>query len=84
MRMLSHRLQILLDEERYGRLSGEARRRGVSIGALIREAIDAQFAPVNAKRAKALRSFLAADDIVVPDDPAALKRTLSDERAGLA
>ncbi len=36
--MLDHRLQILLDEERYQKV--EASRRAISVAAVIREAID--------------------------------------------
>ena len=42
MRMLTERLQILVDPEQRRRLEDEARRSGVSVGALVREAIDAR------------------------------------------
>ncbi len=38
--MLSRPLQVLLTPEQRKRLEAEARRRGVSVGALIREAVD--------------------------------------------
>ncbi len=38
--MLSRRLQILLDDERYERLARRAEERGTSIATLVREAID--------------------------------------------
>jgi predicted DNA-binding protein len=40
MSSLSHRTQLLLDEERHRRLEQEARRQGRSVASLIREAID--------------------------------------------
>ncbi len=40
--MLTHRLQILVGADQRRRLDGEARRRGVSVGAVVREAIDSQ------------------------------------------
>lgn len=43
MATLSHRTQLLLDEERHRRLDREARRTGRSIASLVREAIDLRF-----------------------------------------
>jgi hypothetical protein len=40
MSRFSHRMQLLLDEERRRRLEHEARRTGRSVASLIREAID--------------------------------------------
>jgi len=40
--MLTERLQILVSRAQRRRLEGEARRRGTSVGALIREAVDAR------------------------------------------
>ena len=37
---MERRLQILLDEERYARISAAAKRRGVSVATVVREAID--------------------------------------------
>ena len=42
VRMLTERLQILIDREQRRRLEDEARRSGVSVGAVVREAIDAR------------------------------------------
>jgi hypothetical protein len=44
MSMLSRRTQILLDHERYARLEQAARESGVSVAAVIRDAIDAKLA----------------------------------------
>ncbi len=41
--MLSERMQILLSQEQRQRLEEEAKRRGASVGSLVREAIDARF-----------------------------------------
>jgi len=40
MHMLNRRTQLLLDEDRYGRLDRRARATGQSVAAVIREAID--------------------------------------------
>jgi len=40
MRMFSERLQVLMSKEQRRRLEAEAKRRHLSVGALIREAID--------------------------------------------
>lgn len=55
MRMLSERLQILLSPEQKRRLEAEARTRGVSVGGLVREAIDGVLGgPTADDRARAL------------------------------
>lgn len=84
MCMLDHRVQVLLDDERYEKVAREARRRGISIGAVIREAIDRLPTDSEARRA-AIEAILAAEPMPVPDDPADLRRELdtardSDER----
>lgn len=73
--MLAHRLQILLDEERYQKIAGEADRRGVSIAAVIREAID-RLPPAVDRRRAAIDAILAAELMPVPTDPAELRREL--------
>lgn len=40
---MERRLQLLLDEARYGRVADEAQRSGRSVAAVIREAIDCRF-----------------------------------------
>lgn len=37
---MTRRLQILVDDERYARLEAEAERRGSSVAAVVRQAID--------------------------------------------
>jgi hypothetical protein len=49
--MLSYRMQILLTEEQRARLRRRAQEEGVSVGALVRQAVDAYLAsPVSAAR----------------------------------
>ncbi len=45
--MLSERLQILVTPEQRSQLESEAKRRGSSVGALIRDAIDARLGGVS-------------------------------------
>jgi hypothetical protein len=77
--MLDRRFQILLDDERYGRLSAEARARGESVAALIREAIDRAYPPVSPTKARAAKRILSAPDMPVPE-PADLRRELEELR----
>jgi hypothetical protein len=73
--MLDRRLQILLDHERYEKVSREAARRGVSIASVIREAID--LLPVDADRRRAaIDRILATEPMEVPEDPRDLRREL--------
>ena len=53
MCMLTRRLQVLLDEERYARLAAQAARTNLSVAAVVRAAIDAAF-PVRAAEMTAL------------------------------
>ncbi len=55
MHMLSERLQILLSPEQKQRLESEARSRGISVGGLVREAIEGALGgPSPEVRARAL------------------------------
>lgn len=67
MCMLERRLQILIDEPRYRRVSARARERGTSVAAVIREAIDIAFPSDLAKKRAAIRRILAAPPTEVPD-----------------
>jgi len=51
MSMLPHRLQILLDEERYVPVRARARKRGTSVAAVIREALDVGLPATQLRRA---------------------------------
>ncbi len=68
MSSLSHRTQILLDEERHGRLEQEARRQGRSVASLIREAIDLRLElGVEAKNRRDAATWMLAAPL--PADP---------------
>jgi hypothetical protein len=73
--MLDHRVQILLDDERYQKVAREARRRGVSIAAVVRDALDRLPADATVRRS-AIDAILAAEPIGLPADPAELRREL--------
>jgi hypothetical protein len=73
--MLDRRVQVLLDEGRYRKVASEAERRGISIGAVIREAVDRLPADADVRRA-AIEAILAAEPMPVPADPADLRREL--------
>ena len=81
--MLTHRLHILVDEDRWQRLDREATRRKVPVAAVVRDAIDAALpaSDADARRAAA-DSLLRAEPMDVPDDPADLERELDEIRAG--
>lgn len=65
MCMLSRRLQILLDEERYERVQALARQRGTSVATVIREAIDRGLPAARQRRSAAARRILAAEPMDV-------------------
>ncbi|MGH9073650.1 MAG: ribbon-helix-helix protein, CopG family [Acidimicrobiales bacterium] len=78
--MLRRRLQVLVDEDRWARLEHEARRRRVSVGTVVREAIDERLPGDAEQRRIALQGVLDADPMEVPsrDD---LRRELRDARS---
>jgi len=59
--MLNRRLQVLVDDERYERLTRESERIGAPVGELVRRAIDHEFpgAGHDAERERAGRELLA-------------------------
>jgi hypothetical protein len=63
---MERRLQLLLDEERYSRLSAESRESGRSIASLIREAIDTRWDADAARHQAAAQRVL---DWVTPPTP---------------
>lgn len=79
MPKLDRRVQLLLDEPRYRKLTGEARRRRVSVAAVIRDAIDQLPADSDQRRA-AIAAVLAAEPMALPADPAELGRELDAAR----
>jgi len=60
MCMLTHRLQILIDDERYERVRALARQRGTSVAAVIREALDRGLPATQRRRSAAARRILDA------------------------
>jgi hypothetical protein len=75
MRNLERRVQLLLDEPRYRKVAGEAKRRHVSVASVIREAIDRLPATADQRRA-AIAEVLAAEPMLLPADPAELRHEL--------
>lgn len=65
--MLTHRLQLLLDDERYERVHALARQRGTSVATVIREAIDRGLPATERRRSAAARRILAAEPMPVAD-----------------
>ena len=65
--MLTHRLQLLLDDERYERVQALARQRGTSVATVIREAIDRGLPAAQQRRSAAARRILAAEPMPVAD-----------------
>jgi predicted DNA-binding ribbon-helix-helix protein len=63
--MLTHRLQLLLDDERYQRVQTLARQRGTSVAAVIREALDRGLPATQHRRSAAARRILAAEPMPV-------------------
>ncbi len=64
--MLQRRLQVLIDDDRHARLQALAKARGVSVGTLVREAIDRGLASPEHGRAAAAARILAAEPMPVP------------------
>lgn len=79
MSMLTRRLQILIDDERWARLEAEAARRQVAVAVVVREAIDAAYPVDRTTRQRAARRILDADPMPVPD-PGGLRSELDDLR----
>jgi hypothetical protein len=72
MSTYSHRLQILLDDERHERVAAVSRQRGVSVATVVRDAIDRGLPADEPRRRAAARALLDAPDMSVPD-PAELR-----------
>jgi plasmid stability protein len=80
---LTRRTQLLLDDELHRRLRETAAERGISMGALIREAIDEKLSNTQDVRARAIDKLLAAPPMPVDDWPAMKKQMLEDRYAGV-
>ena len=81
MLMLDRRLQILIDDERYRKLSEIARQRKVSVATVVREQIDAGLGSRDLDREEAGRRILAAEPMAVPSVQDLLKE-LDELRTG--
>ncbi|MDO8213773.1 hypothetical protein [Conexibacter sp. CPCC 206217] len=79
LHMLNERLQILVTSEQRRRLEREAQRRGVSVGSLIREAVDAHFGGVTVEDRRQALTVIAAmrGSFATPEE---LNRMVEDER----
>jgi hypothetical protein len=73
--MLDHRLHVLVDQERYQKLTREAERRGVSVARIIREAID-RLPTCPPDRQAAIAAILAAEPMPLPKNVGDLRREL--------
>jgi hypothetical protein len=63
----TRRLQVLIEQSQWDRLEAAASQRGVSVGSLVREAIDIAVPGGADGRSAAARTILAADPMAVPD-----------------
>ncbi|MGO9321626.1 MAG: CopG family transcriptional regulator [Solirubrobacteraceae bacterium] len=79
---LTRRTQLLLDDDLHRRLRETAAQRGISMGALIREAIDEKLSQVQDDRAKAIDELLAAEPMPVEDWPIMKRQMIEDMNAG--
>ena len=77
--MFDHRVRIALDEQRYEKVSRVAKRRGIPVAAVIRDAID-QLPADREGHAAAIAAILEAEPMPVPADPADLRRELDISR----
>lgn len=82
MPQLTRRTQLLLDDDLHRRLRETAAQRGISLGALIREAIDEKLSRVQDDRAKAFAKLLAAPPMPVDDWPVMKQQMIEDMNAG--
>jgi hypothetical protein len=79
--MFSERLQILISQEQRRRLETEARRRGTSVAALIREAVDLHIGPTaRSERTDALAGIGAMHGRYL--SPEELERLVREDQAG--
>jgi plasmid stability protein len=81
--LLTRRTQLLLDDDLHRRLREIAAQRGISMGALIREAIDEKLSHVQDDRARAIDKLLAAEPMPVDDWPVMKKQMLEDRYASV-
>ncbi len=75
---LNRRTQLLLDDDLHRRLRETAAERGISMGALIREAIDEKLSRTQDARSRAMQELLDAKPMPVDDWPV-MKRQLVED-----
>jgi hypothetical protein len=75
--MMEHRLHILHDDRRYRKVTREAERRGVSVAAVVRDAID-ELVDRDEMRQAAFDRILQAEPVPFPEDPADLRAELDE------
>jgi hypothetical protein len=78
--MYSERTQVLLSPEQLARLKRIAAREGQSVGAVIRDAVDAFTGSAPASRERAIRSILSMEAPV--DDWAVMKQQIQRSQLG--
>lgn len=79
--MLTRRLQVLLDEERWERLQARSATSGASVGAIVRSALDEALPATVPSAEEAAAQLLASAPTPVGDWPE-MKRELLDARGG--
>jgi hypothetical protein len=81
--MLTHRLVVLVDDDRYDRLRRDAERRSVSVASVVRDLIDDRYGASRLTPEDGLRRILEAAPMHLPD-VAGLRAELADARGGAA
>jgi Ribbon-helix-helix protein, copG family len=76
--MLTRRLQILIDEDRYERLEHESRRTNRSVAATIRDAIDRAYPSYGDAKRRAADAILAAAPMDLPETVEELRREIEE------
>jgi hypothetical protein len=82
MCMLTRRLVVLLDDDRYAKLEDEARRRRVSVAVVVRDALDRALESGSEQRQAAIQWLLDAPPLGDVPDVDELRRELDEIRAG--
>lgn len=75
---LTRRTQLLLDDELHQRLRETAAQRGISMGALIREAVEEKLSNVQDARTQAIQQLLDAEPMPVEDWPVMKRQMIED------
>ncbi|HEX4837667.1 MAG TPA: CopG family transcriptional regulator [Solirubrobacteraceae bacterium] len=83
MPQLTRRTQLLLDDDLHRRLRETADARGISLGALVREAIEEKLSRVQESRSEAFAKLLTAEPMPVEDWSAMKKQMLEDRYASV-